>query len=289
VSEAQEHRRYGQVFDGVAEQYDRVRPTYPPELIDAAFRAAELAAGDEVLEVGCGTGQLTAALIGRGLRVHAIEPGANMARFARRRVGESAPAEFQIARFEEALVPEGRFAAVFSATAFHWVDPDVSWARAAQSLRPGGTLALLQYCAVRDERTIADEEALLGALTRIVPEIASTLPHPRDAETILTGALERATNLSEVWSWIANHELAVADAAPLFEDVQVVGVPSFREETAETLIAHFRTTSLRYRVPADRRSALEEETRDVIAQLGGKVRQSDLAIVATGRRTAAGS
>ena len=289
MTEARELRSYGHVFDAVAEQYDQARPTYPPEVIDAAFRAAELGAGDEVLEVGCGTGQLTAMLIARGLRVHAIEPGANMATLARRRVGESAPVEFQIARFEDALVPAGRFAALFSATAFHWVDPEVSWARAGQSLRPGGTLALLQYCAVRDERTIADEEALLGALTRIVPDIASTLPHPRDADSILTGARERAANLSEVWSWITNHELAEAGAAPLFEDVQVVGVPSFREETAETLIAHFRTTSLRYRVPADRRSALEEETRDVIAQLGGTVRQSDLAILATGRRPAAGS
>ncbi len=131
--------------------------------------------------------------------------------------------------------------------------------------------------------------ALLGALARVVPEIASTIPHARDLETILTGARERAANISEVWSWITNHELAVADAAPLFEEVQVVSERSVREEIPETLIAHFRTTSLSYRIPADRRSALEEETRDVIAQLGGTVRQSDVAILATGRRAPADS
>ncbi len=35
------------------------------------------------------------------------------------------------------------YALVVSATAFHWVDPEVGWTKAARLLRPGGWLALL--------------------------------------------------------------------------------------------------------------------------------------------------
>src|SRR3984885_3326729 len=45
--------------------------------------------------------------------------------------------------------------------------------KVAQSLKPGGPLALIQYCGVRDERTAADDEALMAALARAAPEIAA--------------------------------------------------------------------------------------------------------------------
>jgi SAM-dependent methyltransferase len=82
-------------FDGVAETYDRVRPTYPESLLDAALRGRRVR---DVLEVGCGTGQLTAALVARGLVVQAVEPGASLAALARRRAPGAA---IHIGRFED--------------------------------------------------------------------------------------------------------------------------------------------------------------------------------------------
>ena len=61
-------RRHGQVFDDVAGEYDRHRPTYPDELVDQACQVAGIGSGDEVLEVGCGSGQLTRALVTREIR-----------------------------------------------------------------------------------------------------------------------------------------------------------------------------------------------------------------------------
>src|SRR5437899_162779 len=37
-------RRYGRVFDEIAAEYDRRRPTYPDELVDQACRVAGIAA-----------------------------------------------------------------------------------------------------------------------------------------------------------------------------------------------------------------------------------------------------
>jgi ubiquinone/menaquinone biosynthesis C-methylase UbiE len=68
-------RNYGKVFNEVAAEYDRYRPAYPDVLVDHACRLACIGAGDRVLEIGCGTGQLTRSLLARGLRVTALEPG----------------------------------------------------------------------------------------------------------------------------------------------------------------------------------------------------------------------
>ena len=93
------------------------------------------------MEVGCGTGKLTCALAERGLRVEAIDPGPELVRVACCRLGES-PVYFHISRFEDVDLPAGDFAVLFSATAFHGVDPAVGWSKVARLLCPGGTLRL---------------------------------------------------------------------------------------------------------------------------------------------------
>jgi ubiquinone/menaquinone biosynthesis C-methylase UbiE len=284
IRDREVRRRYAQIFDGVAEEYDRERRGYPEELIDAACRAGALTAGDRVVEVGCGTGLLTAALLARGLTVEAVDPGANMIRLARRRIGEGAAVRFHHGTFEEVVLPDAAFAAVFSATAFHWIEPKVGWARAAAVLEPGGVLGLLQYCDVWDASTVDDRRALHAALAKVAPEIASSWPGLRDADTILSGAHDRRRNISEVWSWVGRHDLGIPEAARLFDEVEITTVPVYTEQTGDQLNAYLRTTSLYARIDPDRRADLEAENRRVAERAGGVIRSSELAVLATGRR-----
>jgi SAM-dependent methyltransferase len=284
VSDAELRRRYGQVFDGVAEEYDRERPSYPPELIETAMKRGALSAGDPVVEVGCGTGLLTAALLAQGLRVDAVDPGENMIRLARRRVGAGAAVRFHHGRFEEVALPLGAVAAVFSATAFHWIEPEIGWARAADLLRPGGVLALLQYSEVADERTDEDRHALHAALVKVAPDIAAGWPGVRDAPAIVAGAADRRDNISAVWSWMGRHDLTVAEAAALFTDVRLDTMPVHSEMTADRLNGYLRTTSLYARLDAHQRVELEAENRLVAERAGGVVRSSELAVLVTGVR-----
>lgn len=277
-------RRYAQVFDDVAEEYDRERQGYPDQLIDAACGVGDVSTGDRVVEVGSGTGLLTTSLLARGLRVEAVDPGGNMIRLARRRVGEGAAVRFHHGRFEDVALPEGAFAAVFSATAFHWIDPEVGWARAAALLEPGGMLALLQRCDVWGESTVDDWRALHAAVAKAAPDIGSGWPELRDGDTILDGAAERRDNISAVFSWIGRHELTVPEAARLFDDVRVVAVPAHTEQTGDQLNAYLRTTSLYRRLEPHQRGALEAENRAVAERAGGVVRSSELAVLVTGRR-----
>lgn len=129
------------LFDGIADRYQETRQGYPEEIVDAMVSAAGLTTGSEVLGIGCGTGQLTRSLAGRGFRVLAIDLGAAMVDRARQTVTEPA-VEFRVCSFE-ALPEIPRFGLVTCATAFHWLDPELAWSKAARLLRPNGWLALL--------------------------------------------------------------------------------------------------------------------------------------------------
>lgn len=133
----------GQIFDEDAELYDRARPGYPPKLFDDLIETAGIGPGSRVLEVGAGTGKATLPLAERGCRITAVELGANMAAVARRNLAGFEAVEIVTADFETWPLPAEPFDAVVSATAFHWIDPEVRMAKAADALRPGGALAVV--------------------------------------------------------------------------------------------------------------------------------------------------
>lgn len=116
------------VFDSVADTYASGRPELPLEAVRDAAAAVGLEAGARVLEIGAGAGQLTAPLVAAGLDVVALEPGAHLRPLA---AGRAPAAQLRPETFEE-VDPTERFAAVFSANAFHWVDPELAYAKAAE-------------------------------------------------------------------------------------------------------------------------------------------------------------
>jgi ubiquinone/menaquinone biosynthesis C-methylase UbiE len=143
-SDVQRGRRHRQrvLFDEVADLYAATRSGYPAEIVDVVIRTAGLAHGSVVLEIGCGTGQLTASLAGRGFELTALDIGPSLVAAAQRALGESA-ATFVASSFEDFAAPDAGFDLIVSATAFHWIDPEVRFSKAARLLRPGGWLALL--------------------------------------------------------------------------------------------------------------------------------------------------
>jgi SAM-dependent methyltransferase len=120
----------------VVDLYEEVRPSYPEALYDDLVAAAHLAPGDRLLEVGCATGKATRPLARRGYGITCVELSPELAAAARRNL-----AGYDVTVVNgilEEFVTEERFALVFAATAWHWVDPAVGYRRAWQALRPGG-------------------------------------------------------------------------------------------------------------------------------------------------------
>ncbi len=277
-------RGSGMVFDEVAADYDRHRPAYPGELVDRACQVAGLRPGDWVLEVGCGSGQLTGSLLARGLHVTALEPGNKLIALASQKLAGAGAAEFINARFEDARLPRKQFRAVFSASAFHWVDPGISWQKAADILVPGGTLALLQYFGLEEERSRQDQEAALAAIRKIAPEAAAQWPAYRDLGATLAGFEQRRGNISAAWAWLGSHNLAQDCAGRLFGDVQLAVMPGLTEHTPDQLTAVLRTMSFHARLSPGQRRALEQECEAICRRLGRPVRASTVTALVTARR-----
>jgi SAM-dependent methyltransferase len=147
-------------FDRVADLYDRIRPTYPPELFEELF--SRLPARPDVVEVGPGTGQATGALLDHHARVTAVELGTNMAERLGRNFAVRHDLGIIVSSFEDAVLPNHSFDALVSATAYHWVTGPARWEKPSEVLRPGGWVAIIDTIQV-------DEPTDRGFFERVQP------------------------------------------------------------------------------------------------------------------------
>jgi SAM-dependent methyltransferase len=279
-----EARSGGLFFDEVAESYDRNRPAYPDALIDRACETAGVGPGAAVLEIGCGTGQLTRSLLARELRVTAVEPGRQLVARARDQLSDAGEVRFVNARLEDASLPCARYSAVFSASAIHWVDPDVGWREMADALVDGGSLALISYFGLDDPRSSEDQRALRAAVREVAPEPAAEWPTYRDLPSILAGVAARSENISEVWAWLGGYDIARGYAADLFEEVQLVTMTAPLEHSAGELNALLGTMSFWGRLSPRQRDALAAENQALHRRLGRPIRSSTVACLVVARR-----
>lgn len=202
-------------FDDQAERYDASRPRFAGQVVERLIATADLRPGDWLVEVGAGTGQLTEALLEADLRVVAVEPGPNMAALLAGRFVDRAGFRVVNALFEDFDDAGGTFAAVVSANAFHWVDPAVSYAKAARLLRPGGHLGLIwNFPIIAD----ADLQGRLNA-EAFADELADFRREPHDyvqtleprladgrAERAASGVFEEPT-----WTLLTEHLVWTVD------------------------------------------------------------------------------
>lgn len=136
-------------FDAAALDYDTFRRPYPPEVVELLASAGGLTEGARVLEIACGTGQLSVDLAKRGCELMALEMGLHLARLARRNLAPFPNCRVDVSKFEDWPLPDVSFDAVVCASAFHWLDPGVRFAKSADALRRGGVLVILHVHHVR--------------------------------------------------------------------------------------------------------------------------------------------
>jgi SAM-dependent methyltransferase len=195
-------------FNENAELYDRARPTYPAQLFDDLVALADLESGATLLEIGCGTGQATIPMAKRGFRIVCVELGENLAAIARRNLspypgvriitspfeawdaggdggaehGYPARPTSNSGRAERNVVAE-RFDLVYASQAWHWLDPDVSYPKAAALLGPDGMLAIndVEHAFPADaDRFFFDIQEAYRAISEEYPDEEWPPPLPED-------------------------------------------------------------------------------------------------------------
>ena len=133
--EQDERLLHGSSFGAAAVAYAEHRPDYA----QAAVRwALEPAPGPRVLDLGAGTGKLTATLVALGAEVIAVEPDPAMLTELRCAL----PTVRALPGSAEAVpLPDASVDAVLAGHALHWFDMDVAGPEIARVLVRGGILA----------------------------------------------------------------------------------------------------------------------------------------------------
>jgi SAM-dependent methyltransferase len=239
------------VFGQVAELYDSSRPSYPPAVVDELLRRAGAGPGDRVLEVGAGTGKATVLFAARGLDVTAIEPSSEMAAVARRNCASYPKVRIVESDFERWNPGRQRFPLLYSAQAWHWIDPELGLKRAHLALLPGGLLAPFWNRPAWGRSELRDE--LIGVYRATVPELEPTGPmHPANFSPL------------DGEDWM--REMA---AAGCFEDAEVVDYHWHVDYSADRYVDLLGTLSEVQLLGGGQRGRLVEGVHAAIERHGG--------------------
>jgi SAM-dependent methyltransferase len=138
VTDTGEWARRGSSFGAAAAAYAEHRPDYPADAVRwCTAPAGRDIAALRVLDLGAGTGKLSAVLTALGADVTAVEPDAAMLGELRRGLPSvrSLPGSA-----EQIPLPDASVDAVLCGQAMHWFDMSRAVPEIARVLRPGGTL-----------------------------------------------------------------------------------------------------------------------------------------------------
>ncbi|HEX4110445.1 MAG TPA: class I SAM-dependent methyltransferase [Solirubrobacteraceae bacterium] len=224
-----------------ARTYDRSSEPQQSWAADVLARLEGIAPDACVLDVGCGTGRVTEALlelVPQG-RVMALDASPDMVELAQRRLGGRASVWCQDVLTLDA---DEQFDAIVSTATLHWVgDHDRLWRVLARALRPGGRLEIQCGGAGNIDRVREVIEAVAGELA---PELVGWSPwvfaDPAQTEPRLVRA-----GLTAVRCWLVERPTFPEDVAAFVRasilPAHLARLPAERREPfAEAVIAGVR-------------------------------------------------
>lgn len=149
-------------FDRVASAYEESRPGYAREVYDRIDSVKAYTEDSLILEVGAGSGIATKEIADRwNPKIIAIEPGGNLRLLAKARLKDYGKVEIVASTFEDYGSGGLKFDGIFSATAFHWIDPEIKYKKAFDLLEDDSLLVLYwNNYGIHDEKLGSSIEGL---------------------------------------------------------------------------------------------------------------------------------
>ena len=196
----QERRTASQAFfSSTAGQWDRVRAELYGARTDLAPLVALVDPASVVGDLGCGTGQTSAALAPFVSRVIAVDESEPMLAAARERIGDHDNVEVRSGRLEALPIDDASLDIAVLSLVLHFVlDPAVVLREAARVLRPGGCLLVVD----------------MG-------------PHEREEYRVTMGHLWLGFSGEQLGGWLDGAGFAAPRIVPLAPDPQAKGPALF--------------------------------------------------------------
>jgi SAM-dependent methyltransferase len=194
---------FARSFGAEAARYAAARPSYPDAAIDYAL------AGNRgvVLDLGAGTGKLTARLTDRADELIAVEPDEKMRAELARTVPQARVLDGSA---EQIPLADGSVDAILVGQAFHWFARPAADQEMARVLRPGGVVGLLWNFPDRTVdwvielyRATRDQAALRGEGPRdLEPELFTPATHSWVGWQHELAGAAGLRELAHTWSWV---------------------------------------------------------------------------------------
>jgi ubiquinone/menaquinone biosynthesis C-methylase UbiE len=246
-------------FAGLADDYLRYRPPYPPEMLDALLDDADLRLGGRLLDLACGPGRVALAIADRFSVVWAVDRERDMVEAGRREAARLGIGgiRWHVGPAEAFEAPAAAFDLITIGEAFHRLDRPRIAALAYRWLRPGGALVTLGYGLA--QQTAAPWRRVVDGIIRdFVGDPARRLGAPN-------------TNPADE---LADQEQAMRDAGFVELARHAFDVP--HEWTVETLLGAARSNStLSRRALGERHAAFEAAVTKALhgSDAGGSYRE----------------
>jgi SAM-dependent methyltransferase len=133
------------VFKDVIEDYEAARPGYPIELFNHIVDYSMLKNDAKILEIGSGPGQATDCFVKNGYSITGLEIGEKQVQYLLEKYSEYHNFNSICSSFEEYDGLKETYDLIFSATAFHWIKPEVGYPKAYNLLKKNGVMAVFWH------------------------------------------------------------------------------------------------------------------------------------------------
>ncbi len=133
-------------FGATAQDYAQHRAGFPDSLFDRLAALDIGHPGQEVLDIGTGTGNLARGFARRGCKVIGLDPSeALLAQAQELDSREGLSVDYRVGRAEETGLPRASFDLVSAGQCWHWFDRALAAAEVARLLRPTGSLVIAHF------------------------------------------------------------------------------------------------------------------------------------------------
>lgn len=130
-------------FSNRVANYVKYRPGYPPGVLQLFKDELGLTTDSVIADIGSGTGLSSKPFVENGNTVYGIEPNAAMRDAAVGFLNEFQNFKSVDGTAEATTLPDASVDFVIAAQAFHWFDPDRTYAEFRRILKPGGYVSLI--------------------------------------------------------------------------------------------------------------------------------------------------
>ncbi len=133
------------VFKDLISDYEVARPGYPIKLFNDIVNFSKLKKDSNILEIGSGPGQATTYFVKNRYSITGLEIEEQQVQYLLNKYFEYNNFNAFCSSFEEYDGLKEHYDLIFSATAFHWIKPELGYPKAYNLLKKNGVMAVFWH------------------------------------------------------------------------------------------------------------------------------------------------